>query len=186
MSSALQAPVELDGLGTISEVLGLERTTASDLVQSGFLGEWFTVDGRLAAHAGIAQQLAQVPDFTVSEDTTPRALVVKVRPARQDDDDQDREYMGWHARLSPAQQADGVRGWWNVRDVDSWDGALLVATIAGFVVGVWRINGHETVTGTRHRFEVEPVSSDDEEAAFYLGHRMPPVRGGVTLRLGVE
>lgn len=181
MTAAIPGPTLLEGIATIGDHLGLDRGTADDLVRSGLLRGWFAVDGRTAARAGAAQQLARRPYFDPSGPSTPRALVVKVKPAIQVDD-QDREYQGWHALLSATEQADGVRSWWSVRDVDEWDGALFVATIAGFVVGVWRITGHETRLGKLHRFELR-LTDDDPDARFFVGRRMKPIAGGVTLRL---
>lgn len=183
MTERIPAPTPLDGLGVVSEALDVERATAEDLIKSGLLGEWFTVDGRVAVHAERAAELAeQTPMIDREDSRAPRALIVKVKAAQRVEGD-DREYMGWHASLTPQQQADGVRGWWAVRNVEEWEGALLVATIAGFVVGVWRIAGYESLQGKLHRFEVKEVDGTDREASFYLGTRMKPVRGGVILRI---
>lgn len=109
--------------------------------------------------------------------------MVKVKAARREGDGSDRKWIGWHADLSPQEQADGVRGWWTVKDVEQWTGGLLVATIGGIVVDVWRITGHQTIGGKLQRFEVAPPGPHDADAARYKEHRMPPSPGGVTLRL---
>ena len=183
MHSDVVQPTLLEGLRTAAAALGIDRLTCEDVIRGGLLGEVFKVDGRLAVRAGAAQNLANSwPEFDPRDPTLPPALVVKVRAARPEDDG-DRAWIGWHADLAPRERADGVRGWWTVRDVDQWTGGLLVATIGGIVVETWRITGHQTIGGKLQRFEVKPPPPGDVEAARYKEHRMPPSPGGVTLRL---
>lgn len=183
MSDELTAPTLLDGLRTAAAALEIDRLTCEDVIRSGLLGEAFKVDGRLAVRQGAAQELADSwPKFAPDDPELPSALVVKVKAARPDDDP-DRAWMGWHKDLSPQERADGVRGWWAVRDVAQWTDGLLVATIGGVVVEVWRITGYETAHGKLQRFEIRSPEPDDADAARYVRHRMPPIPGGVTLRL---
>ena len=183
--SHITEPVLLDGIMSISHQLDIDRTTADDLVKAGVLGQWYSIDGRTATAAGAVRQLLDVPYFDPTDPETPRALVVKVKPAFAVEDE-DRNYQGWHADLSPKDQADGIRGWWSVRDVEEWVNHLLVATIGGFVVGVWRITDFETQFGKLHRFAITAVGTEDPEAVKFIGKRMAPVPGGVTLRLPLQ
>jgi hypothetical protein len=177
------APTPLDGVTDVAEALGLERLTSTDVMRAGLLGPTYVIGRALAVEAGRAASLKHPSKkFTHLDAGLPTALIVKVRPARPETVDPDREWVGWHAALSDEARADGVRGWWTVRAPERLHGHLLVATVAGIVAEVWRITGHETMHARVTRFDVRPAG-DDRDAARYIGHWMPPVQGGPVLRV---
>ncbi|OIQ88386.1 hypothetical protein GALL_297390 [mine drainage metagenome] len=174
----------LMGSNATAQLLDVDRSTAEDIIRSGLAGPAYALGDRLAAESSNVERLAQIQYLSPDDPSLPPALVVKVKPAEEDKNGTpDRTWMGWHAQLTPTERADGVRGWWPVRDVEAWIGELLVVTLGGFVVETWRIKGIETFGGRLHRFEVSTPATNDTAAARYIGQRMAPVRGGVTLRL---
>ena len=81
--------------------------------------------------------------------------------------------------MTAEQVKEAARGWWRVSDPESWYGHLLVATIVGFVVGAWRITGHENGYGGARRFTVIPPGAGDGAERF-LNHRLITGSGGST------
>ena len=111
----------------------------------------------------------------------PAALVCRVAPARLDDEDTEREYLGWHASLSQEQRWDGVRGWWAVRNPD--DVRLLVVVLCTFVVEVLRVTGYETGLGERRRFDVVAAAGKGRP---FAGRRLRTPPGGSTYLLKAQ
>ncbi|MBM7331537.1 hypothetical protein JS562_52890, partial [Agrobacterium sp. S2] len=103
----------------IASRLDLDRSSAEELMRAGYFGELFSINERLAVETAGVVAAEAVPMIDLGDTDLPPALVVKVKAARREPDG-DREWIGWHAALSPAEQVDGVRSWWAVRDPAQW------------------------------------------------------------------
>lgn len=160
------------------------------LINSGFLGaDQITDNDQVhgphkikAVNKTDAERLAS---FQPVGDIHPDALIIRAKVARKRSkkerkkDLDKRTYIGWRAELP--ERFDGVRQWHSVKDCESWIGHLLVVTIAGFVVEVFRIKDYQKFVSLVS-FEIERVSLDDEEARHFIDHRFPDNGSGPTVR----
>ncbi|QCQ17249.1 hypothetical protein [Microbacterium sp. RG1] len=119
----------------------------------------------------------------------PRAYVVRVL-AKANADDHSRAYKGFTAGLydpsDPKRDAEHRRlalaGWWPCRDPEAQVGHPLIATLAGFVVGAYRISGPGQRSNGRVMFDVEPL---DRDTASLLENRRLTLTGGpISLEIG--
>ncbi|MCL1900353.1 MAG: hypothetical protein FWG11_07595 [Promicromonosporaceae bacterium] len=119
----------------------------------------------------------------------PAAYVVRVR-AKEKPNDQ-RAFMGYATsygtRNDEKTRRDALRCWWPVRDPGQYDDHLLVASLAGFVVAVYRITGFKPhPIDTRIAFEVQEIPRHDKkhpdtiDAAWFDNHRVERWRGALS------
>ncbi|MBC7679287.1 MAG: hypothetical protein H7233_09890 [Pseudorhodobacter sp.] len=145
--SVLPAPIALASSYEVARRLDLERRQAQRVAESGLLGPLYRTEGSVLVQADRLDDLAQ---RRFVDGPHPAALVVRVAPARPDEDDPERDYLGWHAALSEQQRHDATRGWWSDKQPD--DVALLLVVICTFVVEVLQVTGYDTGIGAKRRF----------------------------------
>jgi hypothetical protein len=171
----------ISGMAEASTLLRTDRVKARQLVRSGYLGDYEeTPSGRLFINTDRLKKAAAVPDV---QPPHPAALVVRLADSQRVDPPDpawpDREYIGYHSSMSADQIREASRGWWRVSDPESWHGRLLVSSIVGFVLGAWKITGHENGYGGARRFTItEPGSKDGADK--FLNHRLITGAGGTT------
>ena len=164
------------GITEICEKLAIDRMKARQLVDSGFLGLYeITGSGRVSVERSRLDDVAAWPQVTSPH---PSALVIRLANMTPNDDPAwpEREFVGYGASMKSDQLRDSARGWWRVRDPDSWYGHLLAATLVGFVVGTWTIVGHSNGYGAR-RFDLRPAPKK-AGAGRFLNHRLRTGSGG--------
>jgi hypothetical protein len=175
VASVLPQPVALASSYEVARRLQLERRQAQRLAEGGLLGPLYRTEGSVLVQADHLDALAERP-FVGG--THPAALVVRVAPARLDEEDPERDYLGWHAALDQQQRWEATRGWWSVKQPD--DVKLLVVVLCTFVVEILKVTGYDTGAGGKRRFHVH--DAPDDGRPFRHGRlRTPP--GGSTFLL---
>lgn len=173
--------MERSGITQVCERLNVDRMRARQLVDTGFLGAYdMTASGRVSI---ATEKLDAVAEWPHVEAPHPNALVVRLANAKPvepiDPAWPERRWTGFSTALSADELRDSARGWWRVRDPESWHGHLLVATIVGFVVGVWTIETHDNWYGGLRRFSVRGAT-DAEGADRFNRHQLHTGSGGNT------
>lgn len=165
------------GTTHVAQVLGLTRPAAEQLILCG-LADTLTgettgfrnhLDRTVITPAGLSALSAVKP---VHQDHG-RALNPRCRAALRVNDS-DRDYLGWHAKLTSAEANLSTSRWWSIPRADT-DLMPFVVTIAGFVVKCGRIQGHYVDRG-KSAFDVD--WDDHEVAAIWSGRRIQSTPGG--------
>lgn len=169
----------------VAKALGLTRPAAENIILSGLAdsltGQSCTfvnhLDRPVLTAAGL-DALAAVP--WIDSDHGP-AINPRVRPARRVDDT-DRNYMGWHPRLTEQEANLATSRWWPIPRV-TVDGLPLVVTVAGFVVRCGRIQSVQTDRGLA-AYDVD--WTDDAVKHTWARRRIHTPRGGIVGYIGLE
>lgn len=180
-SELVNQPDALVGVEDVAHALGMSRPSAAFVVASGIGGPSF----QRGSHQEILSAL--VPADTLERlagtpwiQEHPEALVVRVRPARVDPEDDTRPFKGWHPNATFEAACQGVGRWWRIKDPDYWHGKTLVATVVGYIAHVATIKDHDEGDGLVAFNLVEP---DPAVLAAFAGKRMVITRGGATVHL---
>ncbi len=173
---ALPDPVLLASGYEIGRTLDVDRRQALRLAESGLLGTTYRSEGAVMVAQARLAPLAGRAFLTGSH---PAALVVRVAPARVDEEDPERDYLGWHADLPPQVRCDATRGWWAVKHPEQV--RLLVVVLCTFVVEVFAVTGYDTGLQERRRFQVTPPPRGGRP---FVGSRLRTPPGGSTYLLG--
>ncbi|TWS21578.1 hypothetical protein FK529_03055 [Tsukamurella asaccharolytica] len=175
-------PDVLHTIPEVASVLGMSRPSAALLAVSGAGGPVF----RKGARTDINSVL--VPDSTLGSlrmrpfvADHPEALVVRVRPARVDPNDPDREFMGWRPDAAAADLAAAIGRWWRIADPSYWHGKTFVATIVGFVVHIATVESHSTHPAGLVAFTLTVPTPEALDS--FEGKRLEITQGGVTVHL---
>lgn len=99
--------------------------------------------------------------------------VIRLGPARAVEDEDDRQWKGWHEHLAatdPDAQLAAIDRWWPI--ADPTDGHLYLFTVSSFVVYAARSHGVTTRLGLRH-LHLQP-----EPDPRYSHVRLPTGPGG--------
>lgn len=84
------------------------------------------------------------------------SLLVRLGTPSEEYMDGERRKIGWHESWTDEEKQEAARKFWAVARPDDLVGAPLIALVAVVVVGVWRIDGYETVSGLR-AFDVTAI-----------------------------
>lgn len=141
-------------LGTVGELLGISRVTATRVMESGVLGP---VEKRgTRSVVGLDRILAIQARPEADLVAGPRALVVRVGNP-QAAEDHWREYAGWSEAWPESTKMDAVRGDWRLRLSSVELPMGLVAVSGPVVVAVYSAISAE-VHGDRLRFDLVPAN----------------------------
>lgn len=83
---------------------------------------------------------------------------------------------GWDDTWPEAVKREAARKYWEVRSPASLEGAALIATVLGFVVGIWRIVGYESARGG---VVFDIASPTEPMIADWRDRRLPAERGAL-------
>lgn len=171
----LPPPVALASGYEIARTLDVDRRQAVKLAESGLLGTTYRSEGAILVQQDRLPSLAARPFLTGPH---PPARVVRVAPARPDEVDTERDFLGWHADLPQQVRWDGTRGWWAVKHPE--DVKVLVVVLCTFIVEVFAVTGFETGLQDKHRFEVLEAPRAGRP---FRGKRLRTPPGGSTVLL---
>ena len=171
----LPEPIALASSYEIARRLDVDRRQAQRLAEVGLLGPLYRSEGSVLVQVDHLDTLATRPFL---ECPHPAALVVRVAPARPDEEDPERDYLGWHHDLTQQQRWDGTRGWWSVKNPD--DVTTLLVVVCTFIVEVLTVTGHDTGLGDKRRFHVRPAPKAGRP---FAGRRVRTPPGGSTYLL---
>ncbi|HVV75037.1 MAG TPA: hypothetical protein VHC43_03300 [Mycobacteriales bacterium] len=174
----LPEPISLASTYTVSDMLGIDRGQAQKVAESGLLGPVYRTDQSVLVERDRVAELAAWPYLTGPH---PAALVVRVAPAKEDEYDDTRRFMGWSAFLDQPVRWEGVRGWWPCRHPE--EVRYLVVVLCGFVVETLKVTGWETGEKDKRKFSVVAAPRDGRP---FMKHRLWTPPGGTTFLLGAE
>lgn len=135
-----------------AEVLGiahrsLTRLAKTNIVPNGISGRQTLYD------ANAVEELRARPP---QPGNAGGALVVRLAEPRYDG--AEGRWIGWNEDWEPAIKREAARKYWQVPDPDELIDCALVAAVAGWTVGVWRIAGYKRYPGGIYEFEVGDAS----------------------------
>ncbi len=173
------------GMSEAARLLQTDAVKARQLARSGFLGPFEeTTTGRIFVDASRVEAAAGLPSV---EPPHPDALIVRLanKAPAEDPAWPARIFTGYGADLTPGELRDSARGWWRVRDPESWQDHLLIATMVGFVIGAWKITGYDNGYGGLRRFDLKQPG-DHDGAERFLNRRLRTGSGGNTVHLAAQ
>ena len=174
----LSAPIALASCYEIARKLDVDRRQAQNLAEAGLLGPLYRSDASVLVRVDDLDAVSHRPFVTGPH---PAALVVRVAPARRDEVDPERDYLGWHAELPQPQRWDAVRGWWAVKQPQ--DVQLVVVVLCTFIVEVLKVTGYTTGAADKRRFD---VTAAPYKGRPFSGRRLRTPPGGSTYLLGAQ
>lgn len=177
-----------------ASALEVSLRAVADLAHAGLLPQPLRV-GRQALYPGESvRELASWPDVRAP---LPRGYVVRVRgPVENPPENRLEDERLWWGfttgsysdELTPeeneAARRDAVRGWWQVRNPGQFDGCPLIATLASFVVAVYKIEKPDGRAFGKVRFEVADPSASLRKT--FMRHRLRLPSGPASLPIGLE
>lgn len=178
---------ELVSADQVAQILGggISRASAERIMAVGLLGPVLVVP----TLAGTSERWCVYRDFVDAlactpwvPESHPRALVVRLAPMDEVEDESVPEGVrvtGFHVSMSSDQSRTAAVGDWRVRTPERHAGALITASVAGYVTGVWRVRGVEPRPDKRVRFIVEDAPADVSWP--YRSHRLVAPPGGSIL-----
>lgn len=165
-------------LGTVGELLGISRVTATRVMESGVLGPVEKRGTRSVVGLDWILSLQARPEADLV--AGPRALVVRVGNPRMSEDPW-RECIGWSESWDESAKMDAVRGDWRLRLSSVRLPMGLVAVSGPVVVAVYSAIAAE-VHGDRLRFELGPA--DEHLLHAYAGKLVKMPAGPSMARIG--
>lgn len=174
-------PVDLRAIQLMStraaaRLLGIAAPAAATLLAAEVAGPAYT-DGKVLT--SLAEDIERLAGRDLANTEVP-ALQVKVSPAVYSPPEE--RWVGWHRRLTEQQLEEGTRMWWFAREPERLLDCALVATVAGFVVRVRRIEDLTIGKNGKVAFVTSQPTSDHKLA--YEGLRIPTEQGPLTKRHG--
>ena len=169
--------MELITRPALAQELGISIPSLAKLIAVGIVDSFTMVGVQMVFDETMVTRLK---NYGPVNDDHPQALILKTGAARPDLEN-GRKWQGWKAGVNPGDpdQMDGIRQWWPVRDPAPYVDRFLVPTVAGFVLGVYRIGDYSTIPGGRRSFEISDVTDAPEGEAF-RGKRFSPEGGSLT------
>lgn len=174
-AATLPEPISLASTYTVSDMLEIDRGQAQKVAESGLLGPVYRTDQSVLVERDRVVELSKRKFVT---GPYPSALVVRVAPAKLDEWDESRTYLGWSAFLDERTRWEGVRGWWACRYPE--DVRLLVVVLCGFVVETLRVTGWESGVRDKRKFSVVAAPRGGRP---FAGRRLWTPPGGTTYLL---
>lgn len=166
--------VEAISTNGLAALMGTTARATARMAHCGMLGEVWSDGKTMLFKMEDAQKIIDLP--TADPKDLPPALIVKMGEPTPDEFDGERDWLGYHRKMTASQKKHAISRWWRVGKnlkKEDYVGKLLVASIGGVVAEVYRITDGQFHEGIgRISFSTEFTGPEDTDAAQWFGHRL--------------